>query len=186
MFCIRCYVTTYRIVRRETTISFGSKSGSEFLENIISLVNPVTRRKMCRMEIISLSDNTRAVVRERKITLFKSYTIMMPKKSVHQNITELHKDSMATDFLRYTIFCTVRRCPWRLELRVPKYEHISFFLLIFLTEDGINSVKVTKKDNKFHLYATTKKWAVEDSLLNCWLDVITSTKANSSFPIASK
>jgi hypothetical protein len=105
-------VTTYRIVRRETTISFGSKSGSEFLENIISLVNPVTRRKMCRMEIISLSDNTRAVVRERKTTLFKSYTIMMPKKkSVHQNITELHKDSMATDFFRYTTFCILHRCP---------------------------------------------------------------------------
>jgi hypothetical protein len=71
---------TYRVVRRDTTISFGSKSGSEFLENIISFMNPVTRRKMCRMEIMSLSDNTRAVVRERKTTLFKSYTKIIYKQ----------------------------------------------------------------------------------------------------------
>ena len=58
-------------------MSFGSRSGSEFLENIIFLVNPVTRRKMCRVEIMSLSVNTREVVRDRKTTLFKSYMKIM-------------------------------------------------------------------------------------------------------------
>lgn len=83
-----CCARAYRIVRRETTMSFGSRSGSEFLENIMSLVNPVTRRKMCRMEIISLSANTREVVSDRKTTLFKSYikilyTQISAKKTEH-------------------------------------------------------------------------------------------------------
>jgi hypothetical protein len=54
-------------------MSFGSKSGSEFLENIISSVNPVTRRNMWRVDIMSLSANTREVVMERNTTLFNSY-----------------------------------------------------------------------------------------------------------------
>jgi hypothetical protein len=58
-------------------MSLGSKSVSEFLENIISSVNPVTRRNMCRVDIMSLSANTREVVMERKTTLFYSYIKIM-------------------------------------------------------------------------------------------------------------
>jgi hypothetical protein len=58
-------------------MSFGSKSGSEFLENITSSVNPVTRRNMCRVDTMSPSANTREVVMERKTTLFNSYIKIM-------------------------------------------------------------------------------------------------------------
>jgi hypothetical protein len=63
-------------------MSFGSKSGSEFLENIISSVNPVTRRNMWRVDIMSLSANTREVVMERNTTLFNSYIKIMYKSRI--------------------------------------------------------------------------------------------------------
>uniref|UniRef100_A0A0A9DAL6 Uncharacterized protein n=1 Tax=Arundo donax TaxID=35708 RepID=A0A0A9DAL6_ARUDO len=44
---------------------------------------------MCKVEIMSLSDNTRAVVRERKTTLFKSYKkYYIYIDQCNQNITQ--------------------------------------------------------------------------------------------------